>query len=643
MTHNDEYIFISAKYPEAVLVLKTSFMKSFLALENIRETRLNYKFKHDPMTNRIEVTKQNYELLNDLNFKKRNKNAKGQERKWIYRDYKLIEQVDGRELTANIKIYNNYIKTTASYEVTLTKKKEKDDEISRQWLKFKVERPEYKEPTEKQRTDMHNRWRASQTNKNNGRCYIKNRWNGLYLDIYKQRKTNGTKLIVWPLNGGDNQQFEWNGLHMKSVSTGDNMIVTVNEDTGYIELGLEHNKSLGRFFLYDKKEKVIRSTSGKVIGLERMVMQAGENVGLFNYDENEVLKLHKQWDLIYVPSFEIVNTLSGEENGRAKRLKYENKFYFWKQYSSGNVEAFREEAASTLAAHLTDAVIPLQHSRLRSNEEGVYGEWVDFDNVHIFNNNMDFNTLTHEQQTQLFVHVITDRIISNYNTGARHYRMYKGNVFSFSKEKAWKHFKLTGSCPESINSLDITTNHSKKPSLNLNFVKAIEDGRIRIDFHHPKIQNFFKRCDDINYLFLYRILHQYANLETDIGLETSNFVEFMYKRIRGIREQCYRFFKFDPTQNQPLPTNINYPQIQNRNLWENYVVINQNPTQNKPTESFYNHQQQHQQQQQEQQVLSQFKQFKPIRIEEPQYFSNVIEAALYCSPVKPVIIKKLKD
>lgn len=236
----------------------------------------------------------------------------------------------------------------------------------------------------------------------------------------------------------------------------------------------------------------------------------------------------------------------------------DGRMMFWKWCGD---ESLRESAATKLASYLTDGLVPKAKIARYEGKLGILANYYSIDTApfdHLLEKTaVDFDFLNTTQIHQLFCHVITNRLVSNWDTHQDQYAVdcATGNLLGFDKGHSFSLFSLDGSNRERINSLDLTKNYwltddvmakrkeGKKVYVRIDstFAKAIEKKEIKeFDVKNPIVQNFFHKCKNIPYS---RVSKYFKDLANDMyPTRPEEFIYFLWKRIVNIEEQVFEYF-----------------------------------------------------------------------------------------------------
>lgn len=280
---------------------------------------------------------------------------------------------------------------------------------------------------------------------------------------------------------------------------------------------------------------------------------------------------------------ELDKKVIGSTSDTAKIKLNDGSELFWK--ASRNIgdglASYREVAGSRIASYLTGNLVPVATETSYKDRAGVSYPWTAMNSDWFKALNgpgpIDFSSLNELQTHQLFVHILTDRLISNWDTHNHQYAMdEKGNIISFDKEMAFEGFFLRNDKGERVPSrpfkrtkkepitrVAMDENHwrftademakFRRPLklINSEFVRQVKENRIKINLDHPVIRDFFEKCDNIQKEQIVEMSRVFG--KRAFGDKEDAFYNLVYNRIHHFRAACHNYFGWDKIEQEGNP------------------------------------------------------------------------------------------
>lgn len=233
------------------------------------------------------------------------------------------------------------------------------------------------------------------------------------------------------------------------------------------------------------------------------------------------------------------------------------KLFFWKVGDKFTLPS--ETGASKLSSHITGGLVPIavkktfQPENSTSPIEGTMQPYVEMKKGPFApketKQNFDPAKLNEKQREQMFVHMIADRIISNYDSHTGQFRIDdQGNVIGFDKGQAYKFFGTKAKQffgkeePKTFNPdfywQPLGTN---KPTYSVfaEYLKNHPEEAERI-WSSLTVQEALRRCKDLKEEQIQEILQDYANVAF-VGKQ-NEFFQQVYQRAQGIDVELKKYF-----------------------------------------------------------------------------------------------------
>lgn len=232
-----------------------------------------------------------------------------------------------------------------------------------------------------------------------------------------------------------------------------------------------------------------------------------------------------------------------------------------------------EVAGSKLSHYVTGGLILLSHRATFKGIAGIYQDFTIMDEkpfrveggLTVDKNYIVNMTFLRDPKHlhQLFVHMVADRLISNWDTHNMNFAFRKNesggeDLISFDKEKCFYLFELQSnmlsafSKVEDAKRLNFTLNLWCKASAMANgqmffmyssLAHQILTGEVKVDYNHEVVQAMFKRCEDITMDIVKEMFEDYALVKYKAA-NAQEFLQIVYKRIKYIRRAIHVYFNW---------------------------------------------------------------------------------------------------
>eukprot|EP00817_Percolomonadidae_sp_ATCC50343_P001390 CAMPEP_0117429950 /NCGR_PEP_ID=MMETSP0758-20121206/9482_1 /TAXON_ID=63605 /ORGANISM="Percolomonas cosmopolitus, Strain AE-1 (ATCC 50343)" /LENGTH=484 /DNA_ID=CAMNT_0005217467 /DNA_START=516 /DNA_END=1970 /DNA_ORIENTATION=+ len=239
---------------------------------------------------------------------------------------------------------------------------------------------------------------------------------------------------------------------------------------------------------------------------------------------------------------------------------------FWKGVSSlfslvkGARYLTQECTGSNLSNYLSGGLVQPSIISYCHKDLGIAMPWLKM-NVARFKDAQSNEAIGHiidklpeKQLVQLFIHMLTDRLISNWDTHQLQFGfdIKTQDLVSFDKEWAFERFSLNDEQTEKALQLDFDKDIWKKESVmnrqNFFYVyipltRKIRERQVTFDISHPLLVAFYDRCKNIPYSLVEKLCWEYASVT--YPKRPYQFINLVYTRIIDIRRAVHNYFLWE--------------------------------------------------------------------------------------------------
>jgi len=219
--------------------------------------------------------------------------------------------------------------------------------------------------------------------------------------------------------------------------------------------------------------------------------------------------------------------------------------YYFKESSpdtSKTLLNMQEVVGSHLAHHLTGGLVPRANLGIVNGKQGVYYQWFHLGPPLFPSNELDFSKLLHPQISQLFCHILTDRILSN--SEFQYSFSDRSKVISFDKKNSFQSFWNTDEnnpIRENIFRLGLSVDSNLNNNTDVSILKAVFKSirEHQVAIRRDKVINaFFDRCRSITKEDLKKTLLEYSQIRYQE--RAHEFIDIIWNRIQDIeRAICH--------------------------------------------------------------------------------------------------------
>ena len=174
----------------------------------------------------------------------------------------------------------------------------------------------------------------------------------------------------------------------------------------------------------------------------------------------------------------------------------------WKKWDKFAAPA--EIAGSALASHITGGFVPKATEFEWQGNSGIAAPYATLNKNTKKAQGFDPAELNEDQAAQLFSHMISDWVVSNWDSHSGNFGIdEKGNVIGIDKGQAFKFFKspeVSSKTSGQWSEPSELTAQKAWPPLGSNvsvypaFAEAVKSGKVKLDVNHPAIKSAILRC-----------------------------------------------------------------------------------------------------------------------------------------------------
>lgn len=226
---------------------------------------------------------------------------------------------------------------------------------------------------------------------------------------------------------------------------------------------------------------------------------------------------------------------------RALKLKdASGNFHVWKPATAINGPG--EEGATRLASYITGGLVPVARRHSLAGQDGVIQPFVDM----LENSLFDPTRFTPNQAIQLFIHIISDRVISNRDAHSGNFGMTtKGDIIGIDKGQSYKFFRSGNLVSPFVQDQSVPDNcdpftycppfFAGDNPVYPEFINAVLDGRVRLNIDDPAIEAALRRCENLTPETIQDCLGDFA--KAVYGDLAEEFLTAALRRAHGIRHE----------------------------------------------------------------------------------------------------------